>query len=90
MRNRRCVRTTPLPIIPKLTIHRYSLGLEVEHPPCDEATQDGHVGDDDGYIVLDMVYAVVDRISPVSLERGEESVAVCEIDFSCADTGNAV
>jgi hypothetical protein len=57
-----------LPFSTKLAFHRGRLGPKIKHPARDEASEDGYVGDDYGYVVLDVVDAVVDRIRPVRLE----------------------
>lgn len=79
-----------MPIIPKLSFNRGGLGSKIENPAGDEATEDGYVCDDYGDVVLDVADTVVDWICPVRLEVLIKPVAVREVDFYGADSGDTI
>jgi hypothetical protein len=62
---------------------------EIEYPSCDETTKDRNIGHNDSNVIFDMVYAVVDRVSPVRVIDGVKAVAVGEIDLSAANSCHA-
>ena len=65
-----------MPFAPKLPLHWGSLGSKIEHPACDQTAKNRNVGHDDCDVVLDVIYAVIDRVGPIGLEEAVETIAV--------------
>lgn len=66
----------PLPITTKLAFHWGCLGSKIKHPAGNQAAQDGHISHNNGYVILDMIDAVVDWVCPIRLEKTVETVAI--------------
>lgn len=88
-RDARCCRTVgcgiPLPLALWFGLHGSRLCTEIEHPARNQASQNGNICNDNSDIVLDVVDAVVNRIRPVGLEKGVQSVTVGQVYFGGAN-----
>lgn len=63
-------------------------GSKIKHPSRHQSPEDGDIGNDDGYVVFNVVDAVVDRVCPIWLILCEESVTICKVDFGGTDSRN--
>ena len=78
-----------MPITPKFTLERCRLCSKIKDPAGDEAAHDGNIGHNDGDVVLDVIDAKIDRVGPIRFEKGEEAVAIRQVDFGRTDGCNA-